>query len=282
MGTCAQPGLAEQRWPLAIPVVLRTRLWAHTQTWDVCEGGGFFPSSWRCGVLLKCSYIIKYLPDLLQTWSLPCVTLQDTDDRARPWSQLERWGPPWRLMALSCVICVGWAVPECTAEPRLSNRNRLTGAWFSSQGFLLQQSLPLPWWSNQERQLSSVSCPLQSVGELCSKAWWPAGRQPSKQARNRDRPRVRVEEKQGRAKPDWGNGSRSKKIKGNWLQQVLIWSIINSLPKLNVSHERNIYTPALLQWEGIVCIGNNNWPQSLWSVVCFCTRSQPAPLAMGH
>lgn len=242
MGTYAQTGLAEQRCFLAIPGVLRTRLWAHTQTWDVLVG--VLPQLLRCwGVLLKCSFIIKYLPDLLQTWSLPCVTLEDTDDRGLG-PQLVWWGPPWRLMALSCVICTGWAVPECTAEDRLSNRNRLTGAPFSSQGCLLQQFLPLPWWNIQERQLSSGSCPLQGVGEMCSKAWWPAGEQPSKQARDRDRPRVGVEEKQNRVKTDWGNGNRREKSEGHWLQQVHIWSKRNRLPKWCVCHKRNIYAPA--------------------------------------
>lgn len=61
-----------------------------------------------------------------------------------------------------------------------------------------------------------------------------------------------------------------------------MWSKRNSLPKLNGCHKRNIYTPALLQWEGIFCKGNNSWPQSLWTVLRFCARSQPAPLAMGH
>lgn len=197
--TYSHSGLAEQRCLLAIPVVFRAWLWAHTQTWGVWAG--VLPQLLMLwGFIEMFLHCIKYVPGLLQTWSLPCVTLQDTDDRARPWSPAGVMESALRLMALSCVICVEWVVPECTAEHRLSNRNRLTGTQFSSQGYLLQPSLPLPLESIQERQLSSVSCPLQGVGELCSKAGCPGGEQSSKWARDRDRPRVGAEEKQDRAK----------------------------------------------------------------------------------
>lgn len=77
-------------------------------------------------------------------------------------------GTPRRLMAPALVIYTGWGVPERTAEQRLSNANWLTGAWFSSQGCLLHQSLPLHRWSTRKGSwaqsvLPQRRCPLQGA-----------------------------------------------------------------------------------------------------------------------
>lgn len=93
-----------------------------------------------------------------------------------PGPQLAYTGCPSELVAPQLVIYIGCDAPECTAEQRLSNRNRLTGAWLSSRGCLLHLSLPLHWWNTLEKQLSSVSLAgkkLPCTGELQCKAWGP-------------------------------------------------------------------------------------------------------------
>lgn len=79
---------------------------------------GVFPSCWCSGVLFRCSFINKHLPDFLQRWSLPCVTLQDTRDRARTWSPAVVHGVPLGASGsiVSCLHCLRHAWVHCRAE----------------------------------------------------------------------------------------------------------------------------------------------------------------------
>lgn len=104
-------------------------------------------------------------------------------------------------------------MPECTAEHRLSNRNRLTGTRFSSQGCLLQQSCHCPdEYPGKAAELSLLSSP--GCRRACSKAGCPGGEQPSQQARDRDRPRVGLKRNKVGQKQTGRIEAGEKKIKG--------------------------------------------------------------------
>lgn len=68
----------------------------------------------------------------------------------------------------------------------------------------------------QERQLSSVclateEMPSPGCRELCCTAWWPAGEQSGKRARERGKPRVGIEgNKKGKNKL-WGQNQEGRK-----------------------------------------------------------------------
>lgn len=118
-----QAGLAGQRQLLASMGALNARLRAGTQTkWgssSAAEAVSFYSN-----FILSINIFQTFWRD--EASRVSHFSLHVTDGGPGP--QLAYTGCPSELMAPQLVIYIGCDAPECTAEQRLSNRNRLTGA----------------------------------------------------------------------------------------------------------------------------------------------------------